>query len=121
MLELLTTYWPDLLVILIMVAVLGLLYKKGKRQQVAQIILSLVVKAEKRLGSGTGELKYATVVEELYSLLPGIIRFLYSEKDIDQMIEAGVKTLKKHLEKGVNLVGYEEELYFINPGGNSLG
>ncbi|WP_406242335.1 hypothetical protein [Tissierella carlieri] len=48
--------------------IIGLLfiYKKGKKEFIRQVILSLVVKAEKSIGSGTGRLKYAMVVEKVY-------------------------------------------------------
>lgn len=92
------------------------LLRLGKKETVRKIILSLVVKAEKRLGSGTGGLKYAMVVEELYGVLPAVVRMLFTQSDIDEMIESGVKTLKEYLETGRTLSGYDDEVYI-----NKLG
>lgn len=93
------------LIVLILALVL---YKKGKTEFVRKIILALVTEAEKQYGNGTGELKYATVVERLYEVLPWIIRLLYSKKQIDRMIEEAVEYLKRYLAEGKDLLGHGE-------------
>ena len=95
--------------ILIVLLALTLLYRIGHKATVKKLILGLVVRAEKKLGSGTGELKYAEVVVELYERLPTILRWLFTEKDIDQFIEEAVAKLKDVLAKGVTLTGYDDE------------
>jgi hypothetical protein len=112
--ELFKQYGIDILVVVAFVAVLGYLVKIGKTDTVKKIILSLVVQAEKALGSGTGELKYAFVVDALYSKLPAIIRLLYSKKEINQFIEDAVQELKKTLDSGNTLSSYENEHLFDN-------
>lgn len=102
--------WLIIVVVIIFILVLALLYRAGHRERVKQIILSLVVQAEKALGSGTGELKYALVVERLYYVMPLLIRFLYTKKEIDQYITEAVEWLKEYLVKGHTLIGYENEL-----------
>ncbi len=90
-------------------AIVGLLlYKKGKQEWLRKIILALVTEAEKKFGSGTGELKYAIVVERLYEVLPWIVRVLYTKQQIDRMIEDAVEYLKRYLAEGKNLLGYGE-------------
>lgn len=96
--------------LIVFVVVMIMLYRAGHRERVKQIILSLVVQAEKALGSGTGELKYALVVERLYYVMPPMLRFLYTKKEIDQYIYDAVEWLKKYLEEGHDLLGYENEL-----------
>ena len=103
--------WQNILVILILVTLIIILYKHNKKETVRKIILSLVVQAEKVLGSGTGELKYAYVIDKFYSSLPGIIRLLYTKKEIDSFIEEGVTKLKELISKGVNLNSYDDEIY----------
>ncbi len=102
--------WLLFVIVILFVLVLALLLKAGHRDKVKMIILSLVVQAEKALGSGTGELKYALVVERLYYVLPLLIRFLYTKKEIDQYITEAVEWLKEYLAKGHDLLGYENEL-----------
>ena len=80
-----------------------ILYKKGNSSWVKRIVLSLVIEAEKKLGSGTGELKYNIVIEGLYRRLPWILRLIYSEKQLDKLIEDAVDFLREYLADGRNL------------------
>lgn len=90
------------------------LYKRGKKEFVRQVVLSLVVQAEKALGSGTGELKYAMVVENVYKLLPPILTMLISKKELDNIIEDSVQYLKEYLEQDKDLLGYSDEYMKVN-------
>lgn len=99
----------SILVVLLLIVGLLFIYKKGKKEFVRQIVLSLVVQAEKALGSGTGELKYAMVVENVYKVLPYILRLLISKRELDNIIEGSVRYLKEYLKKDKDLLGYEDE------------
>jgi len=104
----------DIVTVLAFLICVAIMWRKGKRDTVRSIIRSLVVKAEKELGSGTGELKYAMVVEQIYYVLPWIIRVFFTRAEIDNMIEDAVEHLKIYLSDesdGVkrNLLGYEVE------------
>lgn len=103
----------SIIVILLFVVGMLFLYKNGKKKTVRKIVLSLVVQAEKALGSGTGELKYAMVVESIYNILPSILTMLISEKELDNMIEKAVKDLQRYLED-VDLIGYDNEYEYRN-------
>lgn len=108
--EFLSTYWVEILVAIVFIGCLVVFYKRGKRDLVKEIILSLVVRAEKKYGSGTGELKYADVVNAFYTELPLFIRILFTPKDIDIFIEEAVDRLKEILSDGTtNLIGYDNE------------
>lgn len=104
----------SILVVLVFIIGLLFLYKKGKKEFVRQVVLSLVVQAEKALGSGTGELKYAMVVENVYKMLPPILKLLISQKELDNMIEDGVEYLKEYLNQGKDLLGYDDEYLKVN-------
>jgi len=62
-----------------------------------KIALALVIEAEAKYGSGTGEIKYAEVVGKLYNLLPGTLKIFISEKFIDKLIEDAVQFMKEKL------------------------
>jgi hypothetical protein len=109
--EFISNKWASILVIIITLIILVLLYKYNRKDLVRKIILSLVVQAEKALGSGTGELKYAYVIDKFYSNLPGILKLLYTPKEIDIYIAEGVSKLKKILSDGVSLSSYDDEIY----------
>lgn len=111
MYDFIINHWQDIIIVTVFITLLTLLYKKKKYNVVRKIILALVVQAEKQLGSGTGELKYASVIEQVYKNLPSIIRFLFTEKEIDAFIAEGVAKLKEYLSRGVTLSGYDDEVY----------
>ncbi|OEF96595.1 hypothetical protein [Desulfuribacillus alkaliarsenatis] len=108
-LKLISSNFIDLMFII--VAAIGSLiaYKTGNKKLVKKMILTFVVEAEKQLGSGTGELKYAKVVERFYEVMPTVLRMLYTEKQIDSLIEDAVIYLKRYLDNGKNLMGYDFE------------
>jgi len=83
--------------VLIFIAVLGAMLKLKLAAQVRQIVYYLVVKAEQLYGAGTGEIKYAAVIAWIYERLPLVLRLLFTQKDIDIMLEQGVQRLKKLL------------------------
>lgn len=111
MIQFIQNNYPSIIVIILFVIGMLLLYKNSKKDVVRKILLSLVVQAEKALGSGTGELKYAWVVDNFYDKMPGIIKMLFTKKEIDTMIEEGVQKLKDILASGVTLNSYEDEIY----------
>lgn len=114
MLEFIKLNLGSILVVLLIVIGLLFIYKKGKKEFARQVVLSLVVQAEKALGSGTGELKYAMVVENVYKVLPKILTFLISKKELDKLIEDGVQYMKDYLSKGKHLLSYDDEIKQIN-------
>lgn len=114
MLEFIKLNLSSILVVLLIIVVLLFIYKRGKKDFVRKVVLSLVVQAEKTLGSGTGELKYAMVVEELYKVLPLILTILISKKELDKLITDAVDYLKEYLKKDKNLLGYEDEYLKVN-------
>jgi len=103
--------------IILAIVILLFLYKRGNIDLVRKIILSLVVKAEKALGSGTGELKYAMVIENIYHRLPIILSMLITKKELDCMIENAVDYMKEYLrvkEGEADLLGYDNEYKYLN-------
>ena len=111
MIQFIQNNYPSIIVTILFIIGMLILYKNNKKDVVRKIILSLVVQAEKALGSGTGELKYAWVVDNFYDKIPGIIKLLFTKKEIDTMIEDGVQRLKDILASGVTLNSYDDEIY----------
>lgn len=111
--DIIKTHYLDIISIVTFAIALIILWKRGRRETVRKVILSLVVKAEKELGSGTGQLKYAIVVERIYFALPWVVRIVFTQKEIDNMIEDAVNYLKMYLSNEQdgprNLLGYSEE------------
>lgn len=91
----------SIIVAVVFLLIVAVLYfaAKGKYRKVAkQIMLSLVVAAEEKYGSGTGKIKFSYVVDRLYEKLPVIVQVVFSEKDIENMIEDAVAKMKEFLE-----------------------
>lgn len=102
-----------LVVVLVAIIIFGLIWLavNGRTDIIKKIVLSCVVQAEKTLGSGTGELKYAYVVDKVYEKLPGIVTLFLSKKTINDFIENSVKKLKDVLSDGTTLSGYDDERF----------
>lgn len=102
MMDLLMYNWDSVLVIILFILFLLFLLKRNATKQVNEILFYLVSEAESVFGGGTGQLKYAAVVSWLYERLPAIVKLLYSEKQIDLLIENAVIRMKKYLESNID-------------------
>ena len=90
--------WIIAAIILVIAIVLFLMYKFGMGKQVFEILLYLVSVAEDKFGGGTGELKFSAVTTWIYEKVP-IIKFIFTKKGIDKLIERAVIRMKEYLAK----------------------
>lgn len=97
------------LVLLIVVVVLFVVAKGKYRKTAKQILLSLVIAAEKKYGSGTGEIKFSYVAQQLYEKMPAIVQILFTADDVALMIEEAVTYMKKYLKNDTNVLAATEE------------
>jgi hypothetical protein len=102
MMEFLAQYWDSILVVVLFIVICIILVKKGSAQYVKQMLFYLVTQAEAEFGSGTGDLKYAAVTTWLYERMPAILKFFFTAKQIDTMIEAAVDQMKEYLQKNAS-------------------
>jgi hypothetical protein len=105
MMNFIQSHIVDIIAIMAVLGVIFLLLKAGKKKQAGRIIYGLVVQAEKLLGSKTGQAKFAVV----YTKLPWVVRLLYTQTEIEKMVEDAVGWLKIYLRNGKDLLGYDEE------------
>lgn len=91
-------YW-NILIIVIFIAGLGILWYYGKKELVKKIILTLVIQAETRWGSGTGKIKFAEVLSSVYDRLPYIIKLVVTVPVLEKWIEDAVAYIKAELLK----------------------
>lgn len=78
-----------------------ILFRQGKIGKLYSIIKELVDEAEKKYGSGTGDLKYEYVVKQAYLVMPGVLKIFISEKLMDKWIETAVDELQEVLNKKI--------------------
>ena len=84
----------NILIVLVAIFSLIWMWKKGYRKQVREILLILVIQAEKAWGRGTGAVKFS----EVYNKLPTIVTLLFTRNDIEQMINDAVEQMKRYIE-----------------------
>lgn len=87
--------WDSLLVVVAFIVFIVVLVKRGETKVLKQILFNLVTQAEKQFGSGTGELKFAAVSDWIYQRIPAILKLLFTEKDISNLIETVLEQAKK--------------------------
>ncbi len=107
-LDFLLQNWDSVLVILAFLGFAAALVKRGETKILKKILFNLVVQAEKQFGGGTGELKFAAVADWIYQRIPAILKLLFTEKDIANMIEAALEEAKRAWGTNENIRTYIE-------------
>lgn len=102
MINFISTYWSSILTVILFLAFILYLVKRDQVKKVNQMLFYLVTLAEQEFGGGTGSLKYAAVTTWLYDRLPTIVKLIFTDKQIDKMIENAVDDMKKYLESNIN-------------------
>ena len=87
-------YWDSILIVIGFIILVLVLIKRGEMVILKQILFNLVTKAEQMYGDGTGKLKYAAVADWLYQRIPMVLKFLFTAKDIENMIESVLEAAK---------------------------
>lgn len=100
--------WDSVLVVVAFLVLIVVLIKRGETKVLKKILFNLVTQAEKQFGSGTGELKFAAVADWIYQRIPAVLKLLFTEKDIADMIEAVLEEAKKAWGTNENLKEYVE-------------
>ena len=93
-LDFIVQYWDSILIVIAFIILILVLIKRGETVILKQILFNLVTKAEQMYGDGTGKLKYAAVADWLYQRIPVVLKFLFTAKDIEHMIESVLEAAK---------------------------
>lgn len=94
-LNFLCLHWSSVLLVIVLLIVLLVLYIRGEKKILHHILYMLVTEAERQYGSGTGQLKKAAVIAEIYTRLPAIIKIFITEQRLSELIEEALKYAKK--------------------------
>lgn len=100
--------WDSVLVVLAFLALIVVLVKRGETKALNKVLFGLVTQAEKQFGGGTGKLKLAAVSDWIYQRIPAVLKLLFSEKDIESMIETALDEAKKAWGNNENIAAYIE-------------
>ena len=106
--------WDSVLVVLAFLGLIVVLIKRGETAVLNRILFGLVTKAEKEFGGGTGKLKLAAVSDWIYQRIPAVLKLLFSEKDIERLIESALEEAKKAWGTNGNLAAYIDEYYYVS-------
>lgn len=107
-LEFLAKNWDSVLVVIGFIVLCVVLLKRGQTKTLKTILYNLVTQAEREFGGGTGELKFAAVSDWIYQRLPAVLKILFTQKDIDKMIETALAEAKKQWGSNENVKQYIE-------------
>ena len=94
-LNFLISNWDSTLIILALIAFIVFLYIKGEKKLIYKILFFLLTEAENTYKSGTGALKFAAVLNNLYNKIPKILRLVITEVMITNWIEDALVLAKK--------------------------
>lgn len=108
-LNFLVTYWDSILLVVLFITGLAFLWFKGKKNIVYKILYALVTEAEKIYGDGTGSLKQATVISQIYDKLPAVFRSVVSVTTLEKWVDDVVEKAKIEWGKNANIEGYISE------------
>ena len=108
-LNFLAANWDSVLVVIVFVALLVFLSMKGEKKIVYKILYTLVTEAEKRYGGGTGSLKQAAVIEQIYNQLPAVVKLIITVQTLEKWVDEAVELAKKEWSKNANLQQYIAE------------
>ncbi len=100
--------WDSVLVVLAFLGLIVVLIKRGETAVLKKILFGLVTKAEREFGGGTGKLKLATVSDWIYQRIPAVLKLLFSEKDLERLIESTLEEAKKAWGNNEKIAAYIE-------------
>lgn len=79
---------------------------KGNKSIVMSMLFSMVTEAEKNFGAGTGALKLATVIAQVYPKLPAIIRTFITAEKLQSWVEDALTMAKEKWETNSSIQAY---------------
>ena len=98
--------WSSVLLVIALLTVLIILFIKGEKKIYSQILYTLVTEAEAHYGGGTGELKKAAVISNIYGILPAILKLFITESRLAAWIEEALEYAKKKWAENAQIEGY---------------
>lgn len=111
------------IITLVIAAIAAVVYAvfRGNKSVVMKMLYSLVTEAEKNFGSGTGSLKLAAVIAEIYPKLPAVIKLFITEETIEKWVEDALAAAKKKWESNTNIQAYITPVELPATEANAIG
>lgn len=99
MIDFIAAYWMEILLVLAVAALVVFFAVKGKKQIIYKMLCMLIDEAENMYGSKTGKLKFAYVLENIYTMLPAIFRMFITYSTLERWIENALVEMKEYWEE----------------------
>lgn len=98
-------------ILLIVAAIAGVVFAifKGNKSVVMKMLFSLVTEAEKEYGGGTGVLKLAEVMNQIYPKLPPIVKTFVTAERLTKWVEEALTAAKAKWESNTAIAAYIEQ------------
>lgn len=100
--------WGNIVVAAFIIVMVLYTIKTGQTKILLEIAYKLVADAEGEAGGGTGSIKRSAVVKWLYEQLPPVVKTLFTEKDLVNIVEKALEKAKADWEKNQAAVKYIE-------------
>lgn len=97
-------------ILLIAAAAAGVVYAifKGNKSVIMKMLFDLVTQAEKEYGGGTGALKLAAVIDQIYPKLPAVIKTFITVDRLSGWVEDALNEAKKKWQSNIAISTYIE-------------
>ena len=96
--------FDNIIVIFVVISTCIMAIKKGEVNVLKEILFAIITEAENEYGAKTGELKFSVVANELYEIIPALIRPLFTAKDIENLIENALADCREKWAENDNLL-----------------
>lgn len=103
------TNWDFILLIVAAIAAVVVFAFKGNKSVIMRMLYALVTEAEKEFGGGTGALKLATVITQIYPKLPAFLKLFVSEKILTKWVEDALAAAKEAWKQNAAISEYIEK------------
>lgn len=111
---------PNIITIIVFIGICLVLVKRGYTPKVKEMLFWLVIRAEEMCQGGTGAIKFSAVVTMIYNKLPSIVQLLFTQKQMEALIEEAVQRMKDYLkanpeaQKLIEKGELSKEIYTMN-------
>lgn len=101
--------WDFILLALAAVAAVVWAVFQGNKSVIMRMLFNLVTEAERAYGSGTGTLKLAQVMDQIYPKLPAVVKTFITEDALIRWIEDALACAKEHWAVNAAIGAYIKE------------
>ena len=112
--------WDAIITIAVIVTGIIIGIRNGETAKIKALLFNIITEAEKLFGASTGILKASYVAEQLYSIMPNFTHCLFTQKQIEKLIEDVLVQAKAEWDKNKALGAYATTAYGVDTYGMDI-